>query len=145
MSPELGILDADTTLRLNMPELRVEIDRARAAKLRVDTEDIATALRIMVGGDQHVSRFRDPGVNEDYDVQLRLLEGDRNDAPTISRLYVPKQGGGMVRLDNVVSIVPGLTASRIDRLDRQRQVSLRGAIAPALHSPTASPPCAKPW
>lgn len=130
MSPELGILDADTTLRLNMPELRVEIDRARAAKLRVDTEDIATALRIMVGGDQHVSRFRDPGVNEDYDVQLRLLEGDRNDAPTISRLYVPKQGGGMVRLDNVVSIVPGLTASRIDRLDRQRQVSLRGAIAP---------------
>ena len=130
MAPDLGILDADTTLRLNMPELRVEIDRARAAKLRVDTEDIATALRIMVGGDQHVSRYRDPAVNEDYDVQLRLLEGDRNDAPTISRLYVPKQGGGMVRLDNVVSIVPGLTASRIDRLDRQRQVSLRGSIAP---------------
>ena len=130
LAPDLGILDADTTLRLNMPELRVEIDRARAAQLRVDTEDIATALRILVGGDQHVSRFRDPSVNEDYDVQLRLREGDRNDAPTISRLYVPKQGGGMVRLDNVVQIVPGLTASRIDRLDRQRQVSLRGAIAP---------------
>ncbi len=130
LAPDLGILDADTTLRLNMPELRVEIDRARAAQLRVDTEDIATALRILVGGDQHVSRFRDPSVNEDYDVQLRLREGDRNDAPTISRLYVPKQGGGMVRLDNLVAIVPGLTASRIDRLDRQRQVSLRGAIAP---------------
>jgi HAE1 family hydrophobic/amphiphilic exporter-1 len=129
LAPQLGILDADTTLRLNMPELRVEIDRARAAKLKVDTEDIATALRIMVGGDQHVSRYRDPQLNEDYDVQLRLDEGDRNDAPTISRLYVPKQGGGLVRLDNLVQIVPGQTASRIDRLDRQRQNSIRGAIA----------------
>jgi HAE1 family hydrophobic/amphiphilic exporter-1 len=36
----------------------------------------------------------------------------------------------LVRLDNVVDIVEGQTASRIDRLDRQRTVSLRGSIAP---------------
>ena len=40
------------------------------------------------------------------------------------------QGGGLVRLDNVVRLVPTQTASRIDRLDRQRQVSLRAAVAP---------------
>jgi HAE1 family hydrophobic/amphiphilic exporter-1 len=129
-APELGLLDADTTLRLDKPELRVEIDRERAATLGVDTEDIATALRLMVGGDEKVSRFRDPSVNDDYDVQLRLAIGDRSDVPTISRLYVPRQGGGLVRLDNLVGIVQGQTASRIDRLDRQRQVSLRAAIAP---------------
>ena len=56
--PELGLLDADTTLKLDKPELRVEIDRERAAELGVDTEDIAEALRIMVGGDPRVSRFR---------------------------------------------------------------------------------------
>ena len=56
-SQELGIIDADTTLKLNKPELRVEIDRARAADLGVDTEDIATALRLMVGGEEEVSRF----------------------------------------------------------------------------------------
>ncbi len=54
-----GIVDADTTLKLDKPELRVEIDRERAADLGVDTEDIATALRLMVGGDDEVSRFRD--------------------------------------------------------------------------------------
>jgi HAE1 family hydrophobic/amphiphilic exporter-1 len=129
-APELGLLDADTTLKLDKPELRVEIDRERAATLGVDTEDIATALRLMVGGDEKVSRFRDPSVNDDYDVQLRLAIGDRSDVPTISRLYVPRQGGGLVRLDNLVRIVQGQTASRIDRLDRQRQVSLRAAIAP---------------
>ncbi|MBI2947635.1 MAG: efflux RND transporter permease subunit [Verrucomicrobia bacterium] len=129
-APELGVVDADTTLKLDKPELRVEIDRVRAAALGVDTDDIATALRILVGGDQRVSRFRDPTINEDYDVQLRLAEGGRNDPSTISRIYVPRQNGSLVRLDNLVQIVPGQTASRIDRVDRQRQVSLRGSVAP---------------
>ncbi|HXF04524.1 MAG TPA: efflux RND transporter permease subunit, partial [Blastocatellia bacterium] len=129
-SSELGIIDADTTLKLDKPELRVEIDRDRAAALGVSTDDIATALRIMVGGDERVSRYLDPALNEDYYVQLRLTDGDRNDPATISRLYVPRQGGGLVRLDNVVRLVPATIASRIDRLDRQRQVSLRAQVAP---------------
>ena len=129
-APELGLLDADITLRMDKPELRAQIDRDRAANLGVDTEDIASALRIMVGGDQRVTRFRDESMNEDYDVQVRLKQGDRNDPGTISRLYVPRQGGELVRLDNVVSLVPANAPSRIDRLDRQRQVSLRAAVAP---------------
>jgi HAE1 family hydrophobic/amphiphilic exporter-1 len=129
-APELGLLDADTTLKLDKPELRVEIDRERAAMLGVDTEDIANALRIMVGGDQKVSRFRDESMSEDYDVQLRLQEGDRNDSETIARLFVPRRNGGLARLDNVVRIVSAKSASRIDRMDRQRQVRLRTAIAP---------------
>jgi HAE1 family hydrophobic/amphiphilic exporter-1 len=129
-SSELGIMDADTTLKLDKPELRVEIDRARADDLGVSTEDVSSALRLMVGGDQRVSRFRDEAVNDDYDVQIRLSAGQRNDPATISRLYVPRQNGGLARLDNLVKITPANTASRIDRLDRQRQVSLRASVAP---------------
>ena len=129
-APELGIIDADTTLKLNKPELRVVIDRARAADLGVDTRQIAEALRLMVGGDQRVSRFHDPGVNEDYEVALRLVGADRGDPATISRLYVPTQGGDLARLDNLVTIERGQTASRIDRLDRQRLASVRAQVAP---------------
>jgi HAE1 family hydrophobic/amphiphilic exporter-1 len=129
-APELGLLDADTTLRLDKPELRVEIDRERAAKLGVDTEDIAEALRIMVAGDPRVSRFRDSTMNEDYDVELRLAEADRNEATDVGRLFVPRRNGGLVRLDNVVRVVSAKTATRIDRLDRQRLTSLRAAVAP---------------
>jgi hydrophobic/amphiphilic exporter-1 (mainly G- bacteria), HAE1 family len=129
-APQLGIIDADTTLKLDKPELKVEIDRTRAADLGVSTDDIASALRLMVGGDQRVSRFRDAMVNDDYDVQLRLINGARNDAASISRLYVPRQNGDLARLDNLVKITPSQTASRIDRLDRQRQVSLRASVAP---------------
>jgi HAE1 family hydrophobic/amphiphilic exporter-1 len=143
-----GIVDADTTLKLDRPELRVQIDRDRAADLRVETEQIATALRLMVGGDDEVSRFHDPLVDEDYDVTLRLIASYRNHAETISRLYVPRSsvttatgtgaqpqvglapGGGLVRLDNLVKIVPTQTPARIDRSDRQREVRLRASVAP---------------
>jgi HAE1 family hydrophobic/amphiphilic exporter-1 len=140
-----GMLDVHTTLRLDRPELRVQIDRERAADLRVDIEQIATALRLMVGGDQEVSRYHDIGLGEDYDVQLRLSEADRRDPRTISRLYVSRfptsvasrgttqaataTGDGLVRLDNVVKIGPATTAARIDRSDRQRENRLRASIA----------------
>jgi HAE1 family hydrophobic/amphiphilic exporter-1 len=125
-----GIVDADTTLKLDKPELRVYIDRERAADLGVDASDIASALRLMVGGDDQVSRFHDPTVNDDYDVQVRLSEEFRTSPDVVSRLYVPSNSGKLVRLDNVVRLEPTQTASRIDRLDRQRQVSLRASVAP---------------
>jgi len=125
-----GIVDADTTLKLNKPELRVVINRDRAADLGVSTSDIATSLRLMVGGEEEASRFRDESVNEDYDVQLRLSEADRRDVGTISRLYVPSSRGGLVRLDNLVTIKRDTSPSRIDRLDRERQVSVRASVAP---------------
>ena len=74
------------------PELRVVIDRKRAADLNVDTEHIASALRLMVGGDEKVSRFIDPSVNEQYDVGLRLSQSDREDIGTISHLLRPARG-----------------------------------------------------
>jgi hydrophobic/amphiphilic exporter-1 (mainly G- bacteria), HAE1 family len=125
-----GIVDIDTSLKLNKPELRVKIDRGRAADLGVDTSDISTSLRLMVGGEDQASRFRDESVNEDYDVQLRLAEGDRRDEAMIGRLYVPSSRGGLVRLDNLVQITRETSPSRIDRLDRERQVSLRATVAP---------------
>ncbi len=125
-----GIADADTTLKLDKPEFRVVIDRDRAADLGVEVEDVALAMRLMVGGDDRVSRFIDASVNEDYDVQVRLEEGDRNDPATISRLWVARPGGGIVRLDTLARLEPGQAASRIDRLDRQRIAAVRATVAP---------------
>jgi HAE1 family hydrophobic/amphiphilic exporter-1 len=129
-SESLGLLDADTSLKLDKPELRVRIDRARAADLRVDPERIGTAVRLMVGGDEEVSRYRDPALNEDYDVQLRLREADRNDPEAIRGLYIAAEEGGLVQLASVADIERVPSASRIDRLDRQREVRLRAAVAP---------------
>jgi HAE1 family hydrophobic/amphiphilic exporter-1 len=129
-SEDLGLIDADTTLKVDKPELRVRIDRDRAADLGVDTADIATALRVMVGGDEEVSRFYDARANYEYDVQLRLREEDRDDPGLIGLLWVPRAGGGIARLENLVTVSSAWGASRIDRLDRAREARLRANVAP---------------
>ena len=140
-----GIVDVDTTLKLDKPELRVQIDRERAAAMGIDVQEIADTLRIAVGGDDRVSRYRDRSVDDAFDVELRLVGIDRADVHSISQLYVraprstrasgapttimPRASGPVLtRLDNVVSFEFGEDASRIDRLDRQRMVAVRANI-----------------
>lgn len=125
-----GLVDVDTTMRVNKPELRVTIDRERAADLGVDASNIASSLRLMVGGDDEVSRYRDEKEAEEYDVEIRLKNADRNSADTVSKLYVPSSKSGMVRLDNVVDLKESMSAYRIEGLDRQRQVATRANITP---------------
>ena len=69
-------------------------------------------------------------LNEDYDVQLRLREEDRADPAVIGRLFVSRVDGSNIRLDNVARIERVKSPSRIDRLDRQREVRLRASVAP---------------
>ncbi len=132
-SRELGGLpDIDTTLKLDTPELRVNIDRRRAADLGVNPRDIGTALRLLVGGEDEVSRFRDPATNEDYDVQLRLRQPDRSDPSGLPRLLVPapQSQGRVVELRSFADVVEARSAARIDRLDRQRAANVRGSVGP---------------
>ncbi len=144
-----GIVDVDTTLRLNKPELHVQIDRERAATLGVDVKEIADTLRIAIGGDDRVSRFLDHKLDDSYDVELRLVGLDRNSREDIEQLYVrsrstqSEQVRGrpasalsaanaltLTRLDNVIHFSDEASASRIDRIDRQRMCALRANVAP---------------
>ncbi len=131
-----GIVDVDSTLRLDKPELHVAIDRERAAALGVDAQEIADSLRIMVGGDDRVSRYRDASLDDVYDVELRLVGDDRSSQAAISQLYVHSKfttpGGAprMVRLDNLVRFRDEQSVARIDRLDRQRMVAIRCNVGP---------------
>jgi len=125
-----GFRGLDTSLRLNKPELHVRIDRERAADIGVAARDIGTALRLMVGGDEEVSRFHDPQTNEQYEVRLRLVEEDRSRPEIIDQLKLPSASGGLVELGSIASVERVESASRIDRLNRQRMIAVRGGVAP---------------
>lgn len=142
-----GIVDIDTTLKLDKPELLVSIDRERAAAMGVSVQEIADTLRVAVGGDDRVSRYRDKSVDDAYDVELRLVGIDRQDSESISQLYVrtepnsaqlnpislvsnPSTTTGLTRIDNVIKFNFGFAPARIDRLGRQRMVAVRANIAP---------------
>ncbi len=147
-----GLVDVTSTLQIDNPELLASIDRQRAATMGVEVAEIADTLRVAVGGDDRVSRYRDATVDDAYDVEIRLVGIDRSDIPSISRLYVrtgtaspatmpvmysgagaamgiePSTAMPLTRLDNLVSFTFSRAASRIDRLSRQRMVAIRGNI-----------------
>jgi HAE1 family hydrophobic/amphiphilic exporter-1 len=130
-----SVIDADTSLKLNKPELHVEVDRKRADDLGISPTDIGEALRLLVGGDERVSRFRDEELGEAYDVQVRLEQRDRSSAEQLEGLYLPRSsasgaGPKLIEFSNIAHLETVPSASRIERLDRQRTISLRGAAAP---------------
>lgn len=122
------VADADTSLVYGKPELRIEIDRQRAADLGVRVNDIAQALNTMVAG-QVVSSF--PSGGEEYDVRLRADMQFRTSAEGLRQLTVfSTNTRGWVPLDQVVRIKSGEAPSSIGRLDRQRQVTLSANVLP---------------
>ena len=123
-----GVGDPDTSMVFGKPELRVEIDRQRAADLGVKVNDIATALNTLVAG-QVVSSF--PSGGEQYDVRLRAAREYRTSVEGLSQLIVfSTNKQGWVPLDQVVRIKSGTSPSSIGRLDRQRQVTISANVLP---------------
>jgi len=116
-----GFTDVDTTVSYRKPELRVNIDREKASDLGVRAEDIASALRTLVGGEQ-VTKYKEGA--DQYDVWLRSELADREDEASLSRLSIPSDDGSLVRLSNLVNFKEQLGPAEIDRQDRQRQITV---------------------
>jgi HAE1 family hydrophobic/amphiphilic exporter-1 len=121
------VVDADSTLITGKPEVRVEIDRARAADLGVKVGDIAQALNTLVAG-QKVSTFN--AGTDQYNVRVRAVGEFRTSEEGLKRMIVASPNAGWVSLDNLVKTVEGTGPAAIDRLNRQRQVMLLGNVRP---------------
>jgi HAE1 family hydrophobic/amphiphilic exporter-1 len=116
-----GVVDIDSSLASRQPEVRVRLDRPKAADLGISALDVAASLRTMVGG-ENVSKFRE-GV-EQYDVWLRVDRKDRSDATLIADLPLQSQKAGLVPLSQVSTQSDGKAPAEIDRMNRQRLVSI---------------------
>ena len=123
-----GLLDVDPGVSLTTPELQVKIDRQRASDLGVRASDVASAVRLMISGEDQISTYKEG--DEQYDVTLQLLPEQQKDRQVLSRLMIPSSKVGQVRLDNIAAIAQGLGPSRIERFNRQFQVSVNGNNAP---------------
>ena len=121
------VVDADSTLVTGKPELRVVIDRARAADLGVRVGDIAQALNTLVAG-QKVSTFN--AGTDQYNVRVRAIGEFRASVEGLKRMIVSSPKIGWVSLDNLVRVEEGTGPSAIDRLNRQRQVMLLANVKP---------------
>jgi hydrophobic/amphiphilic exporter-1 (mainly G- bacteria), HAE1 family len=121
------VVDADSSLVTGKPELRVVIDRARAADLGVRVANVAQALNTLVAG-QKVSTFN--AGTDQYNVRVRAIGQFRSSVEGLQQMIVSSSKIGWVSLDNLVRIEEGTGPSAIDRLNRQRQVTLLANVKP---------------
>ncbi|MEO8574375.1 MAG: efflux RND transporter permease subunit, partial [Pyrinomonadaceae bacterium] len=147
--------DPDSSVEVGSPEIRVVIDRTRAADLGVRAGDVAQALNILAAG-QIVSTFS--AGSEQYDVVVQADEKYRRDRSYLTQFTVgstntgravqpgnasvsnqgsnstgqtaPGGGVGTVPLDRVVKLTEGLSPSSISRLNRLRQVTVSASLPP---------------
>ena len=123
-----GVTDADSSLRSGKPEVRLDIDRARAADLGVSVNNIEQALNTLVAGET-VSTFN--AGNDQYDVRVRAGEQFRNRVEELRKITVfSTRQLGPVGLDEVVSTHASTGPSSVDRIARQRQVTVSCNILP---------------
>jgi HAE1 family hydrophobic/amphiphilic exporter-1 len=116
-----GVVDVDSNFEPTQPELRVEINRERAADLGVSVESLATNLRTLVGGEE-VSEFKDG--DDQYVVRLRLDEPFRNSPQGIGDLLIPAGAGRTARVSDVAALRETRGPASIERYNRQRQISV---------------------
>ncbi len=121
-----GIQNLQIDLRLNTPEVRVNINRDKLGDVGVNVDTVGRTLETMLGGRQ-VTRFKRDG--EQYDVIVQVAPLDRATPADISEIYVRARDGGMVQLANLVDVHEGVAPQSLNHFNRLRAVKVTGTLA----------------
>ena len=128
MDENPGLYGADSDYKETQPQLRVEINRARAADLGVSVQEIGRTLETMMGS-RRVTTYVEDG--EEYDVILQARREDRASPADLDNLYVRSgRSGELVPLSNLVSLTELAEPGEFNRFNRLRAISLSAGLAP---------------
>lgn len=120
-----GVRDAALNYKPGAPEQRLEVDRTRSADLGVPYSAIASTLRTAVEGNP-VAKFRDG--EDESDIRVQLRPADRDTLAEILALSVPSTRGATAYLRDVTHLEEGATPSTIERLNRERQITITANV-----------------
>ncbi len=122
-----GLANADSDLKLNKPQLKVDINRDKAAQMGVGIDTIGRTLETLLGG-RDVTRFKQAG--EQYDVIVQLDPASRATPQDLTGLYVRGSEGSLTRLSNLVAVTETVAPKELNHFDRQRAAIISANIAP---------------
>ncbi|MEO8654768.1 MAG: efflux RND transporter permease subunit, partial [Ramlibacter sp.] len=122
-----GIVSPDVDLRLNKPELRIEVDRAKAADMGVSVEVVAKALETMLGGRQ-VTRYKRDA--EQYDVIVQTRPSGRSTPEDIDSINVRGRGDTMIPLSALIKARESVSPRELNHFGQRRSVSITANLAP---------------
>jgi multidrug efflux pump len=122
-----GVQNLQIDLRLNTPEVRVNINRDKLSDVGVGVDTVGRTLETMLGGRQ-VTRFKKDG--EQYDVLVQVAPVDRTTPADISDAYVRARDGSMVQLSNLVDVKEGVAPQSLNHFNRLRAVKITATLRP---------------
>ncbi len=122
-----GIVSPDVDLRLNKPELRIEVVRDKAADLGVSVEVVAKAIETVLGG-RNVTRYKRDA--EQYDVIVQTEARGRTTPEDIERIYVRGRNDTMIPLSSLVKVRESVSPRELNHFGQRRSVSITASLAP---------------
>jgi multidrug efflux pump len=124
---QLGyLINLDTDLRLNKPQLDLTIDRERASQLGVSVTDIGSAIETLLGG-RVVTNFK-RGAKQ-YDVITQMKPTDRATPDVIDAIYI-RGNNRLVQLANVVKVRETVAPKELNHFNRVRSATISASLAP---------------
>jgi multidrug efflux pump len=122
-----GLVNVDSDLRVNKPQLTVSFDRDRAEDLGVPVADVATTLQVLLGGRKTSTFTR---ANKQYDVIVQLDPRARATPSDMTGLYLRGRGGDLVKLEALANVQEGVGPRELNHFDRVRSATLTASLAP---------------
>ena len=122
-----GFLTPDIDLRLNKPELKIDVDRAKASDLGVSVEVVARAIETMLGGRQVTRYKRDV---DQYDVIVQTQASGRDTPDDIEKIFVRGRNETMIPLSALVKVRESVAPRELNHFGQRRSVSITANLAP---------------
>ena len=117
----------DVDLKFNKPELRVTIDRLKAATLGISVADIAQALQIAYSN-RRLGYFTKEG--KQYQVLTQVDRINRDDPDDLKKIFIKNNEGHMISLDNVTTSIEATTPPTIYHFNRFKSATVSAGLAP---------------
>ncbi|CAN7683668.1 efflux RND transporter permease subunit [Acidovorax sp. LjRoot117] len=122
-----GIVGPDIDLRLNKPELRIEVNRERAADLGVSVDVVAKAIETMLGG-RTVTRYKRDA--EQYDVIVQTEARGRTTPENIDTIYVRGRNDSMIPLSSLVKVRESVSPRELNHFGQRRSATITANLSP---------------
>jgi multidrug efflux pump len=126
-STKLMFVDAD--LKINKPEIQLNIDRKKAALMGISIQEVARALQLSFSGQRYGYYLQN---DRQYEVIGQVERMNRNDISDLRSVYVRSANGQMISLDNLVSIQEGISPAAIYRYDQYTSATISAGLAPGV-------------
>ena len=121
-----GFVQVDSDLRLNKPEIKLEVDRERAADMGVGVDLIARAVETMLGG-RKVTRYKRQG--EQYDVIVQTNPSGRETPDDIEKIFVRGKGDAMIPLSALVTIREVVVPRELNHFGQRRSATITANLS----------------